>query len=326
MSYRLKADETLDDGIRRIVRDEVDHAEKMLGKRGGAREEGVHEARKSFKKIRAVLRLVRPSLGATYKDENAWFRDAARELSELRDAQALLESFDQLQAAFARQMKADAFARIRDNLEEHRDTVGEADGDLGRRVKSVRADLKKARARMESWPKMGDGFDVVGPGLIKTFRRGRIAQAQAYKAATDEHFHEWRKRVKYHWYHVRLLQDMWPEVMKGCRASLNELSILLGDDHDLAVMRSKLASFPDDLRASKDYLAFLALIDQRQTDLRARAKLVGARIYSEKPGRLEDRMRNIWCAWRNEQSAPAMKAAEADGQAHQATTYAAIEA
>jgi hypothetical protein len=29
-----------------------------------------------------------------------------------------------------------------------------------------------------------------------------------------EHFHEWRKRVKYHWYHLGLLRELWPASME----------------------------------------------------------------------------------------------------------------
>lgn len=325
MSYRLHVDETIDEGIRRVVREEIGSAESMLAKRGGAREEGVHEARKSFKKIRAVLRLVRPVLGDTYKTENAWYRDAARELSDLRDAQALLESFDQLQRTFSDQLKPDGFGRIRDALIENRDAVANADGERARHVKSVRSRLGQARDRVQSWPDLGDRFATVGGGLVTTYRRGRKAQARAYACASDEHFHDWRKRVKYHWYHVRLLQDIWPEVMKGYRAALKELSTLLGDDHDLAVMRQTVAEFPDDLRASPEYLAFLALLDRRQTELRSQARSLGARIYSDKPSALEARMKAIWSAWRTERrAAAAVHAAEADGQAHKAETYAGL--
>lgn len=50
--------------------------------------EAVHDARKRFKKIRALLRLVRDQLGEdVYQSENACFRALGRRLSDVRDAQ-----------------------------------------------------------------------------------------------------------------------------------------------------------------------------------------------------------------------------------------------
>ena len=53
-------------------------------------------------------------------------------------------------------------------------------------------------------------------------------------------WHDWRKRAKDVWYQLRLLQDTWPDVMKAMAGQASQLSDLLGDDHDLAVLSTKL--------------------------------------------------------------------------------------
>src|SRR5262249_40401169 len=61
MSFELRPDESLRKNIRRIARKQMDDALEMLtAAHPGSRDEAVHEARKCFKKVRAVLRLVRP--------------------------------------------------------------------------------------------------------------------------------------------------------------------------------------------------------------------------------------------------------------------------
>jgi CHAD domain-containing protein len=300
MAYRLKADEPVTDGIKRVTLGEIDKAETMLSQDGEERDEGIHEARKSFKKIRAVLRLVRPSLGSAYAAENAWFRDVARDLSDLRDAQAVLESFDKLQNALPDQTNKEAFADIRAALDRRRKSLGENDNILARNVARVREDLQTVRQRVDSWDFKRTGFAAIGPGLRNTYRRGRQARVKAYDAPTDEAFHEWRKRVKYHWYHVRLLQDLWPDMLKPSRASLKELSDILGDDHDLVVMKQTIAQIHSDGRDSAACGAYVALVNQRQEHLRAAARSLGDRIYAEKPKCLHGRFRSYWQTWRGE--------------------------
>jgi CHAD domain-containing protein len=56
------------------------------------------------------------------------------------------------------------------------------------------------------------------------------------KHPTVENFHEWRKRVKYYRYQLKLLRDFWKPVMEALRREAVKLSDDLGDDHDLAVL------------------------------------------------------------------------------------------
>src|ERR1700690_4419144 len=96
MSFQLKRKESVSDGIRRIVKREIGTALEQLASRGQS-DEAVHEARKCLKKVRAALRLVRDELGGpAYRRENFALRDAARPLTEVRDATMLVETLERL--------------------------------------------------------------------------------------------------------------------------------------------------------------------------------------------------------------------------------------
>src|SRR5438309_12126804 len=96
--FCLSPDEPLVDGIRRVVREEIDAA--VAGLREGAdTRRAVHETRKAIKKIRAVLRLVRSAFSKTQlRTEDHRFRDAGRELAALRDAHVQLRAVEKLPA------------------------------------------------------------------------------------------------------------------------------------------------------------------------------------------------------------------------------------
>jgi CHAD domain-containing protein len=71
-------------------------------------EEPVHEARKALKRLRALVRLLRPGIGRkVYRRHNELWRDAARRLSGGRDAHVLLELF----AALAKDLPSAAASR-----------------------------------------------------------------------------------------------------------------------------------------------------------------------------------------------------------------------
>src|SRR5258708_7824146 len=82
MSFELRSAGPLRKEARRIVRKQLENAlEGLTGEHEGPRDEVVHETRKCFKKVRALLRLVRPVIGEkAYRAENLCFRDVARPL------------------------------------------------------------------------------------------------------------------------------------------------------------------------------------------------------------------------------------------------------
>src|SRR5271165_4675242 len=106
MAYRLKRDESVIRGLKRVVREEIESAGTQLsGDRKTSRDECIHEARKSIKKVRALMRLVSPELSDTYARENARLRDIARRLSEFRDAFAIIATFDDLKKKYKDQTR-----------------------------------------------------------------------------------------------------------------------------------------------------------------------------------------------------------------------------
>jgi CHAD domain-containing protein len=295
MSYRLYFNETLDDGLPRIAAEQVDRAIAELGGNGTDLAGAVHQVRKRCKKIRGLLRLFRGSLPAAYSQENAWFRDLARSLSSARDAQAMLECLDSLCAAFSQDLETDAFASVRHALEARR-AATQHDADLPQRVQDTAAKLQDARGRVLGWRPDQGGFPAVEPGLSRTYRRARKALHASYRKPTPEQFHEWRKRVKYHWYHLRLLRELWPAPMKALAAESKQLADILGDDHDLAVLQETLLQEHDALGEQDEIDALVALAERRQGQLRAQAQTLGWRLFAEKPKVFCRRLHACWHA------------------------------
>lgn len=296
MEYTVQPDEPISDGVKRIIRGKVetgiDHIDGDMD-----RHETVHEVRKRCKEVRAALRLVRGVL-PTYSEENAHYRDAARELSDIRDATALVETFDEhVETAVveAGNGKDVAHSACRDALLRRRDRMAR-EMDLDGRLGSVREDLVAGRERVDHLPIATEGYDAVAGGLRTSYRRGRERMADAYENPTTEAFHEWRKRVKYHRYHTRLLRSVWPGPMKARRTELKTLSDVVGDEHDLAVFLETMADeqlFAADARAELN-----AVITHRRSELQRRARPIGERVFAEEPDKLVERVGHYWTATR----------------------------
>jgi len=294
MSYKLRPEEPLSVELRRCAREQLDTALDEL--RDGIGEDlarGVHSARKAIKKERSLLRLARGAMSAKQRQrENAALRDTARLLSGRRDADVMLATVAQLSDRFAGQLPASTFEAIREQLE--RSNGAEAGGPSVD-PRAVHA-LCELHARVEEWELGKEGWNAVGTGLTRAYRQGRQAFRQARATRSAEDLHAWRKRVKDLWYQERLLTPACGPTVAGHAKDAHGLADLLGDDHDLAVLRETLTA--PTLAAPVDVDAVIELVDHRRAELQAEAIQVGKRIYAEKTKAFRRRVRRSWRAGR----------------------------
>jgi CHAD domain-containing protein len=295
-------------GVKRVTMEQLELA--AAGFFGGELTLGgaVHESRKSVKKVRAMLRLVRGELPENiYEFENNSLRSTARLLSEIRSAQGVLNAAMSIQGIYGGLLAVGTFADLVERLSRRRDLTElravEDPNLVGRVVRS----LERAYHRYGSWPTdpearevygvgIRDSFDAVGPGLESTYDRGRHTMVQAYQRGEHGDFHEWRKRVKDMRHQMEFLAPLWPEVVVGTAMTLDRLGHILGEDNDLAELLSLLRDRPDLCPDPPERSLFRALANQRRGELQIAAEILGRRVYAEQPKSLTSRFGEYWGA------------------------------
>ena len=297
MAYRFQADETTREAIRRAADEQLAGAVDQL--RTEIQDDpvnAVHSARKAVKKQRALLRLMRDSVSASKRrHENVALREAGRALSETRDAEVLVQALDGIAERYAGQVPETAFAAFRDRLDVDRKAARLQLSDPTLPA-GVADELEASRARIARWRLRRGGWAAVEGGLDRTYRQGAAAFRKARSKPTDARLHDWRKRSKDLWYELRLLAPIGGETLKGQAKEAHALADLLGDDHDLAVLRQTLIEISDQVPADLD--AVLGLIDHRRAQLQSEAVHLGAGVYAESPKAFIRRMERSWRAGR----------------------------
>ncbi len=303
MAYRFEADEAVPEAIIRCAREQLDHAVGELSEGAGDDPvDAVHSARKAIKKERSLLRLARGAMSPQQRrHENHALRQAARGLSGVRDADVMIETVSDLSKRFAGQLPESAFGEVAGQLERSRDTPPGQTADSALHTRAVQ-ELSAVRRRIDDWQLTDSGWSAIESGLMRSYRQGRKAFARAQRAPSLENLHTWRKRVKDLWYQERLLAPVCGPAVRGHAKEAHQLADLLGDDHDLGVLRQMLTRNQDSPAVDLD--AIVALIDHRRAELQTEAVHIGERIYAEKPKALRRRMRRSWNAGRAIAGAP----------------------
>lgn len=291
MAFRFKLAEPFEEGCRRIAREQIERAQSQLAETSDPIV-AVHETRKSLKRLRALLRLIRPALGEdTYRAENAHVREIGRLLSSARDRHVMLETIAKLEAVSGAARK-----RLGQAL---RDVLNGANGGQSPTVES--SAVKQAQGRLEEADKRftrlrlaGKGFEIVGPGLEASYRKARRAFRNAYVESTDEAFHEWRKGTQQHWRHMALLSRAWPACLAARVEGARRLSQTLGDDHDLALLVEFVHSDRAQPIGGEQISTIVKLARQRQKELRTLAHPLGLRLFTEGARGLHHRIAAYW--------------------------------
>ncbi len=291
--------------IKRILLEQVDYALFQLTTPGLHEDTAVHEARKAFKRIRGMLRLVRDEIDhEDYQRLNALFRDAGRKLSDVRTSAVLSETLEKLLQRFPDELSAQEMAEVLARLRTHHASMRERVVYGQALFDEVARDLSRGKAHILTLPLSGHHFPSTG--LQRVYARGRKGFRECTQNPSVAHFHEWRKRVKYLRFHNRVLSPIWPEVLSCVTQELVLLSELLGLDHDLAELHHTLEQYPQLGLPWPEEDKLLALIVAYQEELEAKSFRIGARIYVEKSSDFARRMKGYWLAWDKEQGPDAV--------------------
>ena len=274
MAFRLRPRESVSDGLRRLARAQLKSARQQLQGAASPPDEAIHEARKSVKKIRAIVQLCdaddATGMGKCLKR----LRKINRELSKLRDAAAVLETLSAFQRTARSAEDRAAYDRIKQRLVSRKNAAMRAAA-AEKVWRMIDRECRRLRRAARRWEPKHGSFGALAPGIRESYRAGRKALARAQKRRRASDFHEWRKHVKTLWYELRLMEGA-SAAVDAHVATLHHLEDWLGDEHNVVV-------FFETLAAEAPPAGFAAVRHagiRRQTSLRRKAIERGKRAYA----------------------------------------------
>jgi CHAD domain-containing protein len=207
----------------------------------------LHEYRKSVRRARAVLELVRSALKPEdYRELSGRLRCAVGDTSALRDVDALATRVAELDLAGGPSLERG----LRAQQDERRtlDVLQLESGWLGPVCDRFRVAL----------PRLSES--KLHAALRDSFKRTREARSCALDSEKDDSLHRWRKRVKELRYQLELFDaHSTPEYRR-----LSQLSEELGEVTDLAVLRARISGEGSRSRAGKKLSRRLARKAERR--------------------------------------------------------------
>jgi CHAD domain-containing protein len=284
MAYLIHSNEPAADAVRRVLREQNQRAHLLLQGWEQDPVTHIHQTRQACKKIRALLRLVRPAARYVFTVENLFYRDIQRSVAYARDSAAMVEAVDLLASRLTDPLPLQSLRMLRHALEQRSEQqLASAQQGLPARIERAVAELAAADRRLQRLPVDGLRKRDLRRGASQTLDRCAREYLALDAAATADDFHDWRKHVKYAGYQARLLRELLPDAAPALRPRLEELAQALGQGQDLVLLEHFLADQPDALGVDTHLRRLRGLLATAQGELRTRARELGAALFAPAP-------------------------------------------
>ncbi|MFD1746874.1 CHAD domain-containing protein [Rhizobium helianthi] len=298
MAFSIKPSKSFGGEFARVAEAQLRLAIDSLEKRPEGTHEAIHAARKRFKRLRALYRLVEPDARSFRERENERIRNMARTLSAVRDATALVETLDYLKSASSGEEEMEALQEAQERLRNRRDEIAqEAEADLEARLQAAVETCQEAIQALDHLD-LPEGRTRTAKRLEKVWRKqlGKAHRAleECRTSHTEEAFHELRKCGQVYWMHLQLLYDLWPSAIEAKREQVKHLVDLLGHEHDLSVLVQTINETPDLLPKSETLALLLGAVIRNQQALRSEVLSRAQQIFIDRPSNEAAIVATLW--------------------------------
>ncbi|MCU4173706.1 CHAD domain-containing protein [Carboxylicivirga sp. N1Y90] len=293
--YRFAIDnqEELRDGISRVLNEQYSHIEEQI-KITDNIDISVHEIRKTLKRVRGVLRLIRYDIGEElYHIENVKCRELARLLSKIRDLHVIISYLAECFEAEEIKVNEGSFIKFIDHLNTQKELALQkiVDNNVFQHISDKASDSKKA---IENYPLNNLGPHTIQEGVTKVYQQclGKMEESQLN--LDDHSTHQLRKKVKYLLNQMLLMQEVWPDYFVHYSSSLKTVSDLLGDDHNLAETVAIIQECPDTILIQEEKDKMIKSINNEKSQIHDDVWPLLGKIFTEEPEAFVKRIKSYW--------------------------------
>jgi CHAD domain-containing protein len=201
----------------------------------------VHELRRGFKRLRALLRFFKEIPESPANQLNKEIRNFGKLLAPLREAAVNLDLFDK-EISTNNHLPEKKIKNARELLVQKNKSLverGFLENNLHNTIRTFFDGFENILTTNNSeLPLKNHMFNEVSQSYLKSINIYRQLPANPH----PEEWHELRKKLKRLWYQLDFIKFLHPRYFKLKTDQLNKITDQLGDDHDLHVFAEDLLS------------------------------------------------------------------------------------
>jgi CHAD domain-containing protein len=288
----IQLQSSLEDNVRSILLHYNNAAVEFLSK-NLKNPENIHQTRLCFKRIRSFLRLTQSAFpDSTYSQLNIFYRDQARLLSLNRDITAIIDiGGDMMNRSRSDTVKFFLKRYIQAQKKNRNEII--RNPEMPKTTKNIINSLKETSNKINTLYLSGEMHECLSFGTKKVYKKGFKLLETAKENPDDHIIHEWRKQVKYLWYHYVFLNSFWPGIMSAHARQTQQLSQWLGKHNDYVVLKNALMQSGHLKNNNSQFAAINRNMKRSKEKLAQSSILLGQKIFLLKPSDFEYFMKEL---------------------------------
>jgi CHAD domain-containing protein len=295
----IDMDRALEESMRDIILGRISYILEQIGTQDDVHIL-VHEVRKTIKRIRAVLKMVRDEIGySNYFRENSFYRDMGRSLSPVRDSYVLGALCTALHRRYPDVIGTDDHQAVMECLTRKMEQELQDFNTRKGGFEAIKRDLDSASGRVAEYCRLRDGFVSVEKGIRRIYGRARRQLSRVRKQFHTAEFHEYRKNTKYLLHQVEILQPVYPRVLKAYARSIEKHAELLGETRDYDRLEAYLRTGAENEIRDRVRSVLLKKTDLHRKEMLQKVLARAPLIFAETPGAFIKRLGKYWVAGYN---------------------------
>jgi len=217
----------------RLINDQIQYAIDVLKNDKNNIEKSIHEARKSIKKIRALLKCIRFAIKLSdYRRENRFLRDIKNLISNIRQNTVLIETLEYCNKQNKKEIPENTVNRLNKKLISNKNKAVNEYQKTNKLEQTIEL-YQIAQIRLNNIDFIKTDSKSMIEGIGKIYKKGRQLVNICNKKKDSVMLHELRKAIKYLWYQLSIFKNFWPELINIYTKNFEKISDLLGVEHDL---------------------------------------------------------------------------------------------
>jgi CHAD domain-containing protein len=293
-SFQINTELALQDSVAGILNGRLSAIDDIIRNRKDPHS-AIHETRRTLKRIRALLRLVRDEIGySSYYRENLCYREVAGRMARLRDTYVLRQMVRDVAETHPEVLSLRDLERLDTQLTgQIEQELEQFSGDEGG-FEGVIEEMDKARERIKWYCELRNSFTSVRKGLRRVYSRGRRFLGRMEEHFSIDEFHEYRKNTKYLYYQMELIQPVFPKVIKAYAGTIDKHAEHLGEVRDLDRLENHIQELPGRMISSASKRKLQAVIEGKRESLMDKILTKSRLIYAERPKEFLERINSYW--------------------------------
>lgn len=285
----------LNDQFRQTLTSEIKKAAKAISLSRGIQKEQFKEARKSLKRVRSVLRLLRDSISEDqFKSEERHIKDLSKAFRPVRNACVTEEVLTKLLVAHKTLIAPADAKEILAVLGAHTQNILLAAFNEDKTLRSTLGDLQAALERIPRLEIKGSLKESAIQGIKRSYRANWEDFESCHESNFPEIWVSWRKNINFLATEVDLVKGHLTGEIRDWNEKVHQLSDCLGEHQDLLFLEEEAAEIKSLFENRKLFKSLIELSIERRKELRKQVRKEAKHLFLASPKEFIQTLSSTW--------------------------------